>query len=233
MTDTYPDVQEWNQALSDHYAGSSWYKASWLFSECYLYRRIKEAFARTEHWRDYDPFFEQKKAVFKSSQKAVVAIAGRLMSPVRSKTTQAVEALSSLDILIGGPESKGTEEAFFELAQVCLWGNATDLSLLDNPDLAKVEELQRRMMMSSNSTPTSHNSSTLSLDEGTNGAQSELAKHADKILQNDLDQLWTKVKSLRNGRVDIILDNAGMSCTFMLYLVLRVGFAHLPQTILV
>ncbi|KAG0083275.1 hypothetical protein BGZ92_010914, partial [Podila epicladia] len=210
LTDNYPDVQEWNQALSDNYAGSSWFKASWLFSECYLYRRIKEAFALTEHWRDYDPFFEQKRTVFKSSQKAVVAIADRLMSPVRSETTQAIEASSSLDILIsGGPESKGTEEAFFELAQVCLWGNATDLSLLDNPDLAKVEELQRRMMMSSNSTPASHDASTLSLDDGPlDGAQTELAKHADKILQNDLDQLWAKVKSLRNGRIDIILDNA-------------------------
>ncbi|KAF9313611.1 hypothetical protein BG003_005022 [Podila horticola] len=230
LTDNYPDVQEWNQALSDHYAGSSWYKASWLFSECYLYRRVKEVFALTQHWRDYDPFFEQKKTVFKSSQKAVVAIAERLMSPVRSEITQAVEASSSLDILIsGGPESKGTEEAFFELAQVCLWGNATDLSLLDNPDLAKVEELQRRMMMSSNSTPPSHDSSTLSLDENTSdGAQAELAKHADKILQNDLDQLWAKVKSLRNGRVDIILDNAGfelyVDLVFADYLV-RAGFA--------
>ncbi|KAF9423769.1 hypothetical protein BGZ94_008170 [Podila epigama] len=235
LTDTAPDVDEWNKALAEYYPGSSWFKASWLFSECYLYRRIRETFVLTKHWHDYDPFFEQKKRVFKSSQKAVVAIARRLMSPARSETTLALGVLSSLDVLVsGGPESKGTEEAFFELAQVCLWGNATDLSLLDNPDLAKVEELQSRMMMTSNSSTDgsqavpSHTVAGEPESGRKDGAQSELEKHAEKILQNDLDQLWAKVKSLRNGRVDIILDNAGfelyVDLVFADYLV-RAGFA--------
>ncbi|KAF9944190.1 hypothetical protein BGZ65_012471, partial [Modicella reniformis] len=154
LKDDLPDVNEWNQALSDYYATSSWFKASWLFAECYLYRRIKELFALTRHWRDYDPFFQQKKTVLKSSQKAVVAIAVHLMSPSDTKNTDdkefKVKSLSALDVLVSqGPESKGTQEAFFEMAQICLWGNATDLSLLDNPNLAKVEELQRRMLITS------------------------------------------------------------------------------------
>ncbi|KAG0346975.1 hypothetical protein BG004_000385 [Podila humilis] len=273
LLDNYPDVQEWNQALADHYPTSSWYKASWLFAECYLYRRIKEAFALTKHWQDYDPFFEQKRNVFKSSQKAVVAIAERLMTPTNTiitvdsthsnldqvnntlvgstatRTTAILEkapatttssSSSSLDILIsGGPTSQGTKEAFFELAQVCLWGNATDLSLLDNPDQAKVEELQKRMMMTrsdsqttrsiSSSSQTTITTSTTTKEEEARAAQkSELEKHADKILQNDLDQLWDKVKILRNGRIDIILDNAGfelyVDLVFADYLV-RAGFA--------
>lgn len=138
-------------------------------------------------------------------------------------------SLSALDVLVSqGPESKGTLEAFLELTQVCLWGNATDLSLLDNPDLAKVEELQRRMLGSSSSSPASRshsqdsskNSSSVSLDKQVReeanvqqprqeGDASELEKHAEKILQNDTELLWKKVKDMRNGRVDFILDNAG------------------------
>lgn len=218
FTDKREDVEEWNQALAEYYPTSSWYKASWLFSECYLYRRIKEAFALTQHWKDYDPFFEQKQTVFKSSQKAVVSMAVQLTTPVDPKTQK-----SLLDIKVQeGPESKGTRDAFFEMVQVSLWGNATDLSLLDNPDLAKVEELQRRMLSSGSSNNSSANASpaasTVNLDqvvqEDREEHASELEKHADKILSNDSELLWNKVKSLRNGRVDIILDNAGKHFMF-------------------
>ncbi|KAG0203409.1 hypothetical protein BGX33_009132 [Mortierella sp. NVP41] len=232
FTDKRVDVEEWNQALADHYGASSWFKASWLFSECYLYRRIKEAFALTEHWKDYDPFFEQKSTVFKSSQKAVVSMAVQLTTPVIPKTS-----LSALDIKVqDGPESKGTRDAFFEMVQVSLWGNATDLSLLDNPDLAKVEELQRRVMSNSSSsnassTNASPAASTVHMEQLVQDPEkhaSELEKHADKILANDSELLWNKVKSMRNGRVDIILDNAGFELyvdfVFADYLV-RAGFA--------
>ncbi|KAK3847011.1 MAG: hypothetical protein J3R72DRAFT_519915 [Linnemannia gamsii] len=234
LTDKREDVEEWNQALATYYPTSSWYKASWLFSECYLYRRIKEAFALTEHWKDYDPFFEQKRTVFKSSQKAVVSMAVQLTTPVVPGTN-----LSVLDLKVqDGPESKGTRDAFFEMVQVSLWGNATDLSLLDNPDLEKVEQLQRRMLSSSTSSNASSANaspaaSTVHLDQlgvskDPEEHASELEKHADKILSNDSELLWSKVKSLRNGRVDIILDNAG----FELYVdfviadyLIRAGFA--------
>ncbi|KAG0071221.1 hypothetical protein BGZ90_012345 [Linnemannia elongata] len=232
FTDKREDVEEWNQALSEYYPASSWYKASWLFSECYLYRRIKEAFALSQHWKDYDPFFEQKQTVFKSSQKAVVSMAVQLTTPVDPKTQK-----SMLDIKVqDGPESKGTRDTFFEMVQVSLWGNATDLSLLDNPDLAKVEELQRRMLSSGSSNKSSANASpaasTVHLDEVVQEDReqhaSELEKHADKILSNDSELLWNRVKSLRNGRVDIILDNAGFELyvdfVFADYLV-RAGFA--------
>ncbi|KAG0364893.1 hypothetical protein BGX24_004409, partial [Mortierella sp. AD032] len=234
LTDKREDVEEWNQALATYYPTSSWYKASWLFSECYLYRRIKEAFALTEHWKDYDPFFEQKRTVFKSSQKAVVSMAVQLTTPVVPGSN-----LSVLDLKVqDGPESKGTRDAFFEMVQVSLWGNATDLSLLDNPDLEKVEQLQRRMLSSSTSSNASSANaspaaSTVHLDQlgvskDPEEHASELEKHADKILSNDSELLWSKVKSLRNGRVDIILDNAG----FELYVdfviadyLIRAGFA--------
>ncbi|KAF9931986.1 hypothetical protein FBU30_009165 [Linnemannia zychae] len=231
FTDNRVDVQEWNQALADYYPHSSWFKSSWLFAECYLYRRIKEAFALSTHWKDYDPFFEQKFTVFKSSQKAVVSLAVQLTTIIPNTN------MSVLDVkLKDGPDSKAMREAFFEMVQISLWGNATDLSLLDNPDLEKVEELQRRVMGSnSSSTASSGNASpaasTVILEQITQNPEehaSELEKHAEKILANDTEMLWNKIKSMRNGRVDIILDNAGFELyvdfVFADYLV-RAGFA--------
>ncbi|KAF9393905.1 hypothetical protein BGX21_010599 [Mortierella sp. AD011] len=163
------------------------------------------------------------------------------MSPTnKNSESDGSQSLSSLDILVS--QAVGTEQAFFELVQICLWGNATDLSLLDNPDLAKVEELQRRVMMGSSpspsSTASSNNSSSINIDKQTqeqvqgrredDHATSELEKHAEKILQNDSDLLWEKVKTMKNGRVDIILDNAGfelyVDLVFADYLI-RAGFA--------
>ncbi|KAK1926541.1 hypothetical protein DB88DRAFT_508633 [Papiliotrema laurentii] len=76
------------------------------------------------------------------------------------------------------------EIAFMEMIQADLWGNATDLSLL--VDL-KYEDLQKLQAVGA-------------------AAQAEQAK---LILRNDLDKAWAHIKSLKNGRVDIVMDNAG------------------------
>ncbi|KAF9159459.1 hypothetical protein DFQ26_006497, partial [Actinomortierella ambigua] len=219
LTDTDPDVEEWNANLAKYYPTSSWFKASWLFAECYLYRRVREAFALSTHWRDYDPFFEQKQSVFKSSQKAVLAIATRLMAAVSSGDGEGTKR-SALDILVqGGRTSAGTREAFLEMAEMCLWGNATDLSLLVEADTAKLEHLQKRMISGGISSSNGNNSSqqqspTASPKEGEQKS-STIDKEAleefgtsDKILSNDLDKLWDRLQHIEQGRVDIILDNA-------------------------
>jgi hypothetical protein len=59
----------------------------------------------------------------------------------------------------------------------CLWGNATDLSLLTNLTEEDIKALQ-------------------STERG-----------ADFVLKNDLDACWTHLKDLRNTRIDIVLDN--------------------------
>lgn len=78
--------------------------------------------------------------------------------------------------------------------------------------------MMNKSSSSSSSAVSSNNNSSLNHDEQTqdgpsdssNGDEpSELEKHAEKILQNDSELLWSKVKTLRNGRVDFILDNAG------------------------
>lgn len=70
---------------------------------------------------------------------------------------------------------------------VCLWGNATDLSLLINMTEEQIKSLQ------------------------STGGES-LAATEKNILGNDLDRFWDHVKTLREktgGRIDFVLDNAG------------------------
>ena len=46
-----------------------WHDVEWLFSECYLYRRISSLFKSTssKFWREYDCFSRQKMDTFRSS----------------------------------------------------------------------------------------------------------------------------------------------------------------------
>ncbi|KAF9979150.1 hypothetical protein BGZ73_005318 [Actinomortierella ambigua] len=244
LTDNDPDVKEWNTNLAKYYPASSWFKASWLFAECYLYRRVREAFALSTHWQDYDPFLEQKHSVFKSSQKAVLAIATRLMASVSSgDSDDATNHRSALDVLVqGGRTSAETREAFLEMAEMCLWGNATDLSLLVETDTARLEHLQKRMIgggsSSKSSTSNSQQESPICThkmpEQKTPGAIAvdketlEDFGTSDKILANDLDKLWDRLQHIDQGRVDIILDNAGfelyVDLVFADFLV-RAGFA--------
>lgn len=68
------------------------------------------------------------------------------------------------------------------MIQADLWGNATDLSLL--VDL-KYEDLQKLQAVGA-------------------AAQKEQAAN---ILRDDLPQVWRLLKTLKDGRVDIVLDN--------------------------
>lgn len=78
------------------------------------------------------------------------------------------------------------EVAFLEMVQADLWGNATDLSLL--VDL-KYEDLQKLQAV---------------------GAAAQ-AEQAEMLLRNDLPKAWELLKTVKNGRVDIVLDNGEVS----------------------
>ncbi|KAJ3207061.1 hypothetical protein HDU67_007693 [Dinochytrium kinnereticum] len=101
------DVAIWNDTVTRYFNGSTFYTASWLWAECYMYRRIREAFFLSQSWREYDPFLTQKAAAFHSSLESVLELSSRLV------------------------DAMGRKEAvlFRELALLSLWGNATDLSM--------------------------------------------------------------------------------------------------------
>ncbi|WVQ83850.1 hypothetical protein IAT38_005994 [Cryptococcus sp. DSM 104549] len=152
-----------------------WSTMNWLFAECYVYRRLRSYFAATKHWKEYDPFFDQKAETYKSSSGAIVHLAKAVNSAVGEK--------EDLDKEFEKPGS-ALEIAFMEMVQADLWGNATDLSLLID---LKYEDLQKLQAVGSD-------------------AQAEQAKF---ILRNDLGKAWEHLKTVKGGRVDIVLDNAG------------------------
>ena len=122
-------------------------------------------------------------STFKSSRPAVLELAGRykdIVSELQHKQT------------IKGAETQEQLEAaeeilFREMCEICLWGNATDLSLLTNLSYEDIQKLQG----------------------------SEARKNSEKnILVNDLDKAFRALTAAQKAgkkdrRIDIVLDNAG------------------------
>ncbi|KAI9751125.1 MAG: hypothetical protein M1815_001356 [Lichina confinis] len=161
-----------------------WFNVPWLYSECYMYRRISSIVALTQRWKSYDVFGRQKMSTFRSSRPAVLELAARYkelvqqLDPDRSENSER-----------NSDKATETEKLVFkEIFETCLWGNATDLSLLTSLSYNDIQKLQ--------------------------GSQAR--KDAEKnILVDDLDAAYDTLKEARKiggsseRRMDIVLDNAG------------------------
>ena len=184
----------------------TWLNVEWLFCECYLFRyesfveggvaqqilelvnmiakpwkkknrRVSTFFSLSTHWKGYDVFARQKIKTFRSSRPAVLELAARYKDLVR----QLQEGKGS------APDAGAEKLLFTEMCEICLWGNATDLSLLTSLTYEDIQKLQ--------------------------GA--EARKSSEKnILVNDLPAAYDLLLKAKNEgkkerRVDIVLDNAG------------------------
>ncbi|OHF03892.1 hypothetical protein CORC01_00754 [Colletotrichum orchidophilum] len=174
--DGYPDVSIYNEELKK-LGSATWLNVPWLYTECYLFRRISTHFARSTHWKNYDVFARQKISTFRSSRPAVLELA--------SKYKELVEQLQKNK---GAAQDEAAEKLLFtEMCEICLWGNATDLSLLTSLTYEDVQKLQG----------------------------SEARKASEKnIVVNDLPAVYELLKKAKaegkaERRVDIVLDNAG------------------------
>lgn len=146
-------------------------------------RRIASIFTQTQKWKHYDIFARQKMSTFRSSRPAVLELA--------AKYKDIVTELGSKHTLKGARSQEELEQAeeilFREMCEICLWGNATDLSLLTNLSYEDIQKLQG----------------------------SDARKASEKnILVNDLDKAFAvltqaKHAGVKERRVDIVLDNAG------------------------
>ncbi|KAI9316645.1 hypothetical protein BX666DRAFT_181008 [Dichotomocladium elegans] len=166
LEDHEADVKDWNRHISTYFPGATWFSGTWLFNECYLYRRLREAYSLSEHWKDYDPFADQKLSTFRGSYGSVFDLA--------RKMPQMIEPM----------EAEKQEIVYQELIQICLWGNATDLSLLTNMTDEDIKRLQAV-------------------------EKEKLADQKKHILVDNIDEAWSKLKGLEKGRVDFVLDNSG------------------------
>lgn len=158
-----------------------------LFGECYLYTRIRSYFTNSKHWTAYDYFSDGKLGAFKSSGVGVKAVAENLERILALAPTQTGRSLED-------KEEQDTETLLFlEMAQLSLWGNATDLSLLTGNSYEDLQALQ------------------------TTGAK-EQEKRRRYILSDSFDAAWAHLSAKRAehkkngakpGRIDFVLDNAG------------------------
>ncbi|CAD6889901.1 unnamed protein product [Tilletia controversa] len=167
------DVALWNKEIAKFFRGKDFMNAPWLFAEAYKYRRLHECFSSSKYWKDYDVFFRQKCDTFSRSGTAVFELSTRFAEPF-SYPAEATDEEKTL----------ARKLLFHELTQVCLWGNATDLSLLINMTEEDIKKLQ--------STGGEH-----------------LAATEKNILGNHLEKIWELCSKMKNGRIDFILDNAG------------------------
>lgn len=141
-------------------------------------------FSRSESpfWKDYDIFARQKISTFKSSRPAVLELAKHyreLLSKIQNEKAVLADATSK-------EEEEAEKAIFLEMCEICLWGNATDLSLLTSLSYEDIQKLQG----------------------------SKARKESEKnILVNDLPKAFLTLRAAKaagkQSRVDIVLDNAG------------------------
>lgn len=140
-------------------------------------------FIASKHWKSYDVFAETKIGTFRSSRTAVLELAAQYRSIVTEwETSKTLKHASTME-----EKERAEEEVFKDMCEICLWGNATDLSLLTNLTNEGLEEVQ--------------------------GSKARKASEQN-ILVNQLPQAFAvlneaKKQGKRERVVDFILDNAG------------------------
>ena len=142
-------------------------------------------FASSTHWKSYDIFSRQKLDTFRTSRVAVLELAASYRQLV-SKLRKEAESNQAKGIT---NDIEAEKLLFAEMAEVCLWGNATDLSLLTNLTYEDIQKLQ--------------------------GSKARKASE-NNILVNDLPEAYETLRKARDEkdakterRVDFVLDNAG------------------------
>lgn len=114
------DVPIWNQRLEESSSKEglppSWFTSPWLLVECYMYRKIFEAFQLSPLLQKYDPFADQKEGAFHGSLDAIKILSNHFWSVINSGSSSA------------------TEEGFRQIVQINLWGNKCDLSMSAGKD---------------------------------------------------------------------------------------------------
>ena len=176
------DISAYNQELAAR-GNPTWHECQWLFAECYLYRRIATIFSQSTHWKTYDVFNDLKMSTLKSSRPAVIELAARY----HEITTRLHSDGPVAETFDPAKQEDADRRLFIEMCEICLWGNATDLSLLTTLSYDDIQKLQ--------------------------GSNARKASEKN-ILVNDLDKAFDVLNRLKkerksHRRVDIVLDNAG------------------------
>ncbi|KAG4075606.1 hypothetical protein HA402_003431 [Bradysia odoriphaga] len=108
------DRLQWNEFLSSlHDDNNSYFKTTWLYAECYMYRKLKSFFEDTETLKDFDYFRHQKTNALITSFGAMSHVVEHV-NEFQSKPSKSPSDL---------------EESFTRILKLDLWGNRCDLSI--------------------------------------------------------------------------------------------------------
>ena len=85
ILDNLSDANIYNEYLNNeqimlNQSDVLWFEISWLYAECYLYRRMREIFFLSEHFKKFDQFYLVKEESFFSSVKHVSSLASHLLN---------------------------------------------------------------------------------------------------------------------------------------------------------
>lgn len=120
LDDGQVDTEVWNKYIKETNSlvpGSdlAYFTGAWLLCECYMYRRIFQAFVTSNLYKDYDPFSDQKKESLFSTMGSVESLSENVIQCTEMLGNQASDEAVRLE--------------FETLLQFCLWGNKCDLSV--------------------------------------------------------------------------------------------------------
>jgi hypothetical protein len=146
-------------------------------------------FRQTKHWKNYDVFARQKIKGLRDSRAGVLELAARYKELVGQMRATSKDKDT--------PDDGEAEKLLFsEMFDICLWGNATDLSLLTTLTHDDIQRLQGK----------------------------KAREAAEKnILVNDVPATHELLRQARSAgkterRVDFVLDNAGFELFTDLFL---------------
>ena len=172
------DIEDYNAELYS-FDDAAWLKCPWLYAECYMYRYLHTIFMKSQdpRWLKYDAFWTSKREAIISSQKGVLELLNHFNSVLSSLTHNDAAIITDHD----------TQHALFEeMVQISLWGNATDLSLLQNVSTSQLSSLQGRRAREAS---------------------------AANVLVDHTSTVFSLLSSLKcrdqAGEIHIILDNSG------------------------
>ncbi|XP_053620651.1 damage-control phosphatase ARMT1-like isoform X2 [Plodia interpunctella] len=104
------EAKKWNEWIQSQ-TNSKYFTNIWLFTECYVYRKIREGCEISPALMGFDPFEAQKQKSFQDTLE-MMAIVGE-----------------KLPDMLPPSEKDKRKQDFMTLLKVCLWANRCDLSL--------------------------------------------------------------------------------------------------------